>query len=102
MKKTIIGISVIMLISCSSESIDLDYIKSSEWQYDKGFKIGEGDFVSFEKGGKVFDLKDKTIYFKYQPRAIIKTVNKKNKEMIIESLDKKEKGIYINVEEFTK
>jgi len=102
MKKIILYIFLSMMASCNSDPIDLDYIKSSGWQYDRGFKIGEGDFLSFDKESKVFSIKDKTIFYKGQARAIIKRLDKKNNEMIIHSIEGKVSGVYINIAEFTK
>ena len=90
------------IISCNIEAVDLALVRSSNWQYDNGFKIGEGDFLSFDEGSKVFALRGDTIWYKGQPCALIKKMNKKNNELVVESLDKKEKGIYINMEEFLK
>ena len=98
-------ILAVFTLSCNSINIteeDINYVKANTWQWDKGIKIGEGDFVSFDKGSKVFFLIDKTIYFNKQPKALIKKVDKKNYEMTISSLDSKETGLYINIEEFTK
>lgn len=102
MKKIFVVIVSFILISCKSESIDFDYVKTSYWQYDNGFKIGKGDFISFENDNKVFSLKGSIIYFKDEPLAVIKYVDKKNNELIVESIDNQERGMYINVEEFTR
>ena len=93
------------MYSCNTKRLspaDLEYVKISTWQWDKGFKIGEGDFVSFDGDSLVFALKDDTIYYKKYPKAIIKRINKNYYELIISSIDTKKSGVYINIEEFTR
>jgi hypothetical protein len=68
------------------------------WSYDGGFKIGEGDFVEFEKSG-LFKLQQDTVYYKDSPRAIVKRLNKYFYQMTISSLDGKQTGSYTNIEE---
>lgn len=91
--------------SCKSshvDSEDLSYIKANTWQWDSGFKVGEGDMLSFDKDSKVFKIENDIIYFKNEPRALIKSVNKKKLKLTITSLDKKSTGVYINIEEYTR
>jgi hypothetical protein len=78
---------------------DLDYVRSEEWLYESGLKIGEGDFVSFEPGDKFFELKSDTIYLKGKPRALVLRTNKTFYEMTVSSLDGNVKGVYLNTEE---
>jgi len=35
---------------------------------DKGFKIGQGEFISFDSDSSVFQLKNDTIYYRTIPR----------------------------------
>lgn len=98
-----IALSMVLLAACRSENVDINYVKANSWQYDVGFKIGDGDFISFDSNSKIFYLDTNyVIYFKGHPRAIIKKVDKKRNEIIIESLDEKKQGVYININEFTK
>lgn len=76
----------------------MSYVNEKMWSYDRGFKIGEGDIVDFEKPG-LFKLRQDTIYYKETPKAIVKRLNKYFYEMTISSLDGKQTGRYRNVEE---
>jgi hypothetical protein len=91
--------------SCNTKkntSTDIDYVKLNTWQWDIGFKIGEGDFVSFDSASLVFALTHDTIYYKGHPKAIIKKVVKQNNELIVSSIDGNNSGVYINIQEFTR
>jgi hypothetical protein len=79
-------------------SPDLQYVQEKTWSYDSGFKIGEGDFVSFDSVG-MCQLHQDTIYYRNSPKALIKRLNKHIYEMTISSLDGKQKGTYSNLEE---
>ena len=79
---------------------DLDYVKEKTWSYDSGFRIGEGDFVSF-KDSNLFRLQYDTIYYKGSPKATVKTVNKHFYQMTVTSITGKQAGSYTNIEEFT-
>lgn len=79
-------------------SPDLSYVKEKMWSYNGGFKIGKGDFIDFEKSG-LFKLQQDTIYYNGEPRAIVSRLNKHFYEMIVSSLDGKQTGTYINIEE---
>jgi hypothetical protein len=79
-------------------SPDLQYIKEKTWSYNSGFKIGEGDFVSFENSD-LFQLHKDTIFYKGSAKAIINNLNKHFYEMTINSIDGQQKGTYTNVEE---
>lgn len=98
MKFLYISVLSVTFLSCK-EDIDLSYVKSNLWSYDSGFKIGEGDFVEFDRKQKIFELKGDTIFYNGNPRAIIESINKKYFLMKIKSIDGKEKGEYTNVEE---
>ena len=103
--KTKVIVGLLIFISCNVKKIttaDIGYVKMNTWQWDKGFKIGEGDFVSFDSGSLIFTLEHDTIYYKNYPKAIIKKIIQKNNELIISSIDGKNSGVYINIEEFTR
>ena len=79
-------------------SPNLQYVKEKTWSYDSGFKIGDGDFVSFDSA-ELFQLHGDTIYYRNSPKALVKRLNKYFYEMTISSIDGKQKGAYTNVEE---
>lgn len=85
------------MISCNNP-VDANYVKSKMWSYNGGFKVGQGDFITFDDT-KIFDLRGDTIYYNNNPRAIIKSVDKKNFTMKLSSLNGKEIGTYRNTEE---
>jgi|GEM_PF-1198624 len=89
---------IVLLISCK-KNLDLNYIKSKTWSYERGFKIGKGDFVLFYKNDQLFDLKHDTIFYKGAPRAIITDLSKEKYTMKVKSIDGKAIGEYRNPEE---
>jgi hypothetical protein len=79
---------------------DMNYIKENLWQYDYGFKIGNGDFVKFDAGYD-YELRHDTIFSKGEPKALVVRTNKYFYQMIITSMDGKLKGEYLNTDEFS-
>ena len=105
MKTFFLAIILLAITACKSSRVtqrDINYIKDNTWQWDRGFKIGEGDMLSFDSGSKVFAINQNLIYYNNSPRAKILKVNKKRNELTVVSLDNKEPGVYINIAEFTK
>ena len=49
---------------------DLEYVEGKTWSYVSGFKLGEGDFLQFGKPIG-FELKHDTIYYQYEPCAVV-------------------------------
>lgn len=100
MKRSIISIIFIyFIVGCNS--IDKKYIESNLWQYEKGFQIGKGDFVEFQKLG-LYKISSDTIFKNNQPSAIVIKLDKKSNEMIIRSIETKEEGVYVNTDEYRK
>lgn len=84
-------------------SPDLTYAKKEIWSYDKGFKIGEGDYVDFAEDWRNFDctkqtffLRNDTVFYKCVPKATVVRTNKRSGEMVIRSIGTKEEGSYSN------
>lgn len=96
--KLVIIFFVVIISSCNND-IDYQYIKSKTWNHDSGFKIGKGDIVEFKGSQTLFELKEDTIYYDSQPRAIIKALNKKYYNLTVTSIDGKETGSYRNDDE---
>jgi len=88
------------MVSCKRKEIDFKYVKSSQWQWNKGFKIGDGDFVGFDTTN-FHTITHDTIFRKGVPRCIIIEINKANYLMKVKSL-KDEIGYYDDSEQFTK
>jgi hypothetical protein len=91
--KKLLSLFIFCLLSCKSE-IDYTYVKNTVWEYEKGFKIGRGDIVLFEKSQNLFVLKDDTIFYNGKPRALIKKLDKRHFQMTISSIDNKQTGFY--------
>ena len=89
-----------MFASCESKKADMEYVKTSLWQWDTGFKIGEGDFVDFDTTN-FYTISNDTIFRKGVPRCIVIETDKDRYSMKIESLAG-ELGYYFDSEEFTK
>ncbi len=86
------------LFSCAN-NIDIDYIKSKIWEHDSGFSVGEVDFMTFKNDQILFQLRGDTIYYSGNPKALIKSLDKKYFNLTVTSMDGKESGIYRNQEE---
>lgn len=86
------------MASCK-RGLDLNYIKSKTWSYERGFKIGKGDFVLFDENNRLLDLRNDTIYYEGKPRAIIVELNKELYSLKVRSIDGKASGEYRNPEE---
>jgi len=90
--KTIFLLIVVFFESCNLAEAD---IKEQSWKHSEGFSIG--DWVSFNNS--TFLLSGDTIYLNDQPAA--KVISSKisafgsKRSITIESLQKKDKGIYI-------
>jgi hypothetical protein len=96
-----LALSMLSILRSKFSKPDLEYVRNNQWQYDKGFKIGAGDFIEFGLDTLVFTLKKDTIFYKGKARAIVTSTNKHFFEMTVKSIDNKEKGFYANTEEFT-
>jgi hypothetical protein len=82
---------------------DLDYVRKEIWSYEKGFKIGQGDFVDFyETDGEsdcktqTFFLRNDTVFYKCLPRATVTRTNKYFGEVVVKSINTKQEGSYSN------
>ena len=88
------------LNSCVRKKVSITYVKSALWQWDKGFKIGDGDFVDFDTTN-FHTISHDTIFREGVPRCIIIEADKANYLMKVRSLSGKI-GYYADSEEFTK
>ena len=89
---------VIFIASCKS-NIDIEYIKSTGWSYDKVYRVT--DFISF-KQGLSYSINGDTIIFENKPRAIIISLDKGAYDLTIKSLDGKNIGHYMDEREMSK
>lgn len=94
-------VSLFSVVSSKFSTPDLKYVEANQWQYESGFKIGEGDFVEFSRDNSIFQLKHDTIYFRDKPRAIVTQTNKKFYQMTVTSLDGHATGEYLNTDELS-
>ena len=91
MKNILINIAIpiltvaVGLASCESKKVDINYVKSAVWQWDKGFKIGDGDYVHFDKTD-FHTISHDTIFRKGIPRCLIIETDKEKYLMIVKSL----------------
>ena len=103
MKKVMKLICILLcltLISCNKKKVDTDYVKSALWQWNKGFRIGDGDFIDFDTT-KFHTISHDTIFRKGVPRCVIIETDKKKYLMKVISMTG-EIGYYDDSEEFTK
>ncbi len=89
-----------LLISCKKD-INLQYVRDNMWQYDKGMKVGQGDFMEFDDP-ELFDLQNDTIYYKGKAKAVVTDVSVRDNELTVKDLVTGFNGYYINVIEFTR
>jgi hypothetical protein len=98
-RKVILSILILLLIFIGVlflKSPNLDYVKKSHWRYEKGIKIGEGDFVDFEND-TIFHLKNDTIFYNKKPKVIVKFTSKKFYLLVVKSIKTNEYGTYIDM-----
>lgn len=96
---------IILMQNCGRANLsrhDLDIIKSNTWEWDSGFKVGVGDMLDFDINDVVFGIRGDTIYYNGEPKALIKSLSKKNMLLMVTSLNRQQTGYYINIEEFTR
>jgi hypothetical protein len=93
-------IAVYSIISSKFKTPDIAYIKSNEWEYSEGFKVGKGDFLTFKSD--LFKLSNDTIFYNERPTAIVTTLNTYFNEITLKSISSGKTGVYINIEEFSK
>jgi hypothetical protein len=98
--KKICPICTLVLLFLSCHHADLKDVQSNLWQWDSGYKIGDGDFVDFDNS-TYYKLSNDTIFKEGIPKCIVVWTDAKNYEMKVKSFDG-QTGIYINTEEFTK
>jgi len=84
----VLGIIIWLRINIFT-SPDIAYAKQTEWMYEKGWRV-KGDLLLFEDN----DVYNDTIYKNHYPVAIIKRTYESHYTMIIESINKKEIGMY--------
>ena len=98
--KKIIPACVLLVVLYSCKHADLNYVQSNLWQWDSGYKIGDGDFVEFDTSN-YYRLSHDTILREGIPKCIVVRTDAQNYEMKIKSFAG-QTGIYINTEAFTK
>jgi hypothetical protein len=98
--KKISSVCALVVLFFSCHHADLNYVQSNLWQWDSGYKIGDGDFVDFDNSA-YYKLSHDTIFREGIPKCIVVWTNAKNYEMKVKSFAG-QTGIYINTEAFTK
>ena len=93
MKKKSLLLIFLPLISCTSR-IDVEYIKSTDWQYSSGFRVT--DYLTFDKTN-YYSIKSDTLLVQGRPKAILVNLDKGKFDLKIRSLDGKMEGHYEDV-----
>ena len=95
----ILTMAIFSACSFKNDDINFKYIKDNTWQHDRGFKVGEGDFMEFDDD-RFYQLKADTIFYKGNFRGIVYDLDSANNILIIKG--NHSKGYYINTIEFTR
>jgi hypothetical protein len=82
---------ILMALPACKSPLDIDYIKSTGWSYDGGYRIT--DFLTFDTTG-YYSIKVDTIFVENKPQAIILSLDKKEFHLSIRSLDGEKVGHY--------
>jgi hypothetical protein len=90
---------IIIFSSSCKHSIDVAYIKATGWSYSEGYRIT--DFMVFDKSSG-YKISGDTIFFEDKPRGKIVSLDKRNFDITIESLDGQKKGHYMDEKEMLK
>lgn len=85
------------IVSCSKAKFDPSYVRSASWQWDMGYKIGDGDFIDFDTSG-FYVLSHDTILRKGIPKCVILAVDTSLFEMQVRSFEG-DLGYYHNTAE---
>jgi hypothetical protein len=92
-------IGIILICFCACQSIDEKMLTKAVWQYDSGYKIGQGDFIEFDDSN-FCKIRDNVVYYNNQARAEVESVS--NYQLDVISIQTREKGVYLNTRQFTK
>ena len=88
-----------VFIIVSGCGVDRDYVRQSEWVWDSGFRIGQGDFMKFDKQENIYQLNGDTIYYRGKPKAVLIALSKKFFNLTIRSVETGEIGYYNDIAE---
>jgi hypothetical protein len=95
--KYVLLVILLGLISCD-KPIDNKYVTENRWSWNGGFRIGEGDFITFDIQPVMFEIKKDTIYYRGKPRALIIKMSSDSMFITVSSIDHKIEGEYRNEE----
>jgi hypothetical protein len=90
---------IVIFSSSCKRSIDLAYIKTTGWSYSEGYRIT--DFMVFDRSSG-YTISGDTILFGGKPRGKIVSLDKRNFDLTIVSLDGQMKGHYMDEKEMLK
>ena len=91
---------ILLFFLYSCKHADLNYVKTNLWQWDSGYKIGDGDFIEFDTSN-YYRLSHDTIIREGIPKCTVTWTDAKSYEMKVRSFNG-EYGLYINTEEFSR
>lgn len=87
---SILYVLLALLYGCQN-NIDVNYIESTGWLADSGFKITQ--YMDFRH---YYSIKGDTIYFENKPKCIIIGLDKSNSELTVKSIKDNEIGTYFD------
>ncbi len=98
MKTVILIITLVLFVcSCKPNKSDLEYINNNSWEYEKGYRAGDADFIHLGQVPKYWDLHHDTTFYKLKPDAVISRFIKKYDYLKIRSIKPGETGEYHNM-----
>ncbi len=84
---------ILLLLSLGCQSVDLAYVKDRWWTHDSGVRLGQGDFLIFDRDGP-YQLRHDTIFKNSLPRAIIERLDKKKNLIYMRTLPSDSVSVY--------
>jgi hypothetical protein len=97
MRMYLIAAFALLMFACN-KPLDAEYIKSKIWTFQGGYKIGKGDFMIFD-ANKIYKLKNDTIFYLNEPKALIIQLDKTKFTLKVKSLNGQQTGAYMDLED---
>ncbi|MDP2386390.1 MAG: hypothetical protein Q8M29_08455 [Bacteroidota bacterium] len=85
---------ILCLCSCNNIDSDISYINKNNWEYRKGFRAADTNFITLSHDTKKWELHHDTVFFKAKPIAIITRYEKKQNFLEIRSVATGRSGEY--------
>jgi len=94
MKKVILIATIVFVLFLSYISFKHIWITNTVWEFERGVKMGEGDFIDFN--GKMYSLKLNTIFRNGKKKSTVYKWDILKGEIWLKSINSNELGVYVD------